>query len=101
MKCKFEIGQMVACIAPEGLELDPTEPPSHLEVGRIYTISGFCPEEHEVVGVFLEELQANLPPGSAWCNCFCSTRFRPLRTTDISQLHELVAPKPKPVKENV
>jgi hypothetical protein len=88
---KFEIGQLVVCV-DDGSGEDPNEPLPWLEIGRIYTISGFCTKPHGDIsyGVYLEELRADEHPN--WCDCFRPSRLRPVQPTDINELAKLVAP---------
>jgi hypothetical protein len=93
---RFEIGQLVVAIEDLS-EKDPGEPPPWLEVGRIYTISGFCTKAHEDsgVGILLEEVSSAGHGHPGYCECFWHTRFRPVKPTDICALRELVKVKPK------
>jgi hypothetical protein len=97
----FHIGQQVVCIdADWSGKFDMGDCPNRPVKGEVYTIRGFrAPPHPEGVGVFLEEV-VNAPFdygmfGDVREPCFRAARFRPVRKTDISIFHKLLAPTPK------
>jgi hypothetical protein len=92
-RVNFRIGQMVVCI----YGASAAEPPPYVEVGRIYTISGFCMNPHHwgVIGVHVEEIAPFDVTPDYYCNCFVASCFRPVKETNISVFRDLVAPRPK------
>jgi hypothetical protein len=60
----------------------------------VYTVSGFDPETEG--GIYLIELPSDVfQRGFKYPNSWCASRFRPVKTTDISVFRAMLEPSPK------
>lgn len=92
----FHIGQRVVCID------DKPRPPSisyqqdaKVTKGSIYTVRGiYNAVPRSIVGILLEEVTGILSPKWNIEIGFCSTRFRPVRETNIDVFTKMLEKEP-------